>query len=117
MTLKNQGNDYIQRLKERDAFFESDEFNRLMHVFNDHATNKGAICQERLKYADVYNETYAFTADEFGKVCDALFAAREDDLRHVGQSAPVFELDYQGLTFGLSIGQGSSYDCKITPKI
>jgi|GEM_PF-3634317 len=116
MPDKKHRNDFIAAQRERAAFFQSDAFNTLIDAFNAHASQKGMICQERLKYADLYDEQYAFTADEFGRVCDTLFNALGDDVRHVGGGVPVFELEYQGLTFGLSIGQGSSYDCKLTPQ-
>ncbi len=117
MASQGSKNTYIEAQRERAAFFESAAFNTLVEAFNSHASQRGDICQERLKYADVYDEEYAFTAAEFGKVCDALFNALAEGVRHVGGASPVFELDYKGLTFGLCIGQGSSYDCKLARQL
>ena len=88
-------------------FFESEKFNRAVKII----FRRKGVDQEELKYG--IEKIKGLSPETFGKVCDSLFSALEDQI--VEEKSDMFGkyyLDYQGVRFHLLVGQGSTYWAK-----
>lgn len=68
------------------------------------------IDQEDLTYFPGKYAKRGLTQENFQRVCESIFINFENELEEVSQNR--YSVDYQGVRFSLSLGQGSSYSTR-----
>ena len=100
----------ITEAREKKGFFESEEFNRSLEIIRQ----CGEIEQESLLYGT--RKIDGLTHEVFQRVVESVLFVRESELMKSEESTrelPTYYLDYKGIRFCLSLGQGSHYKVQV----
>lgn len=102
--LEKAVNDYLKRMEETEAYYESEDFNQAMSIIKRYKK----IDQDELKYGA--KTIKGLPEEKFRKVVETVLYRFESNLIHgEGDDFPVYYTDYNGIRFHLMIGQGSTY--------
>ena len=95
---------YIERIKETEKFFESDEFNSLIRIIKKYKK----IDQDDLRYG--VKTIKGLPEEKFRRVVETLFHRLDSEIvQDYDAPFPEYHIDYKGIKFHLMIGQGSAY--------
>lgn len=90
------------------AFYESDEFPRLISLFKRAARRQGGLDQDAINYG--LGRPYPFTADEFRTTFEAVMDLAPGETQATRPNGFLrLTKAYEGLEFSVLIGQGSIY--------
>lgn len=100
--------DFIKREREKtrslEAFFASIEFNKMMEVIKEN------VSRTDIKYEA--DRAYGLPSADFDHVCSAIYSVLADQAKVIPSEFIDYAIDYQGIRFGLLIGQGAIYWAK-----
>ena len=102
--LEKAVNECIERIKETERFYESDEFNSLIRIIRRHKK----IDQDELRYG--IKAIKGLPEEKFRRVVETVFHRLDSEfVQDHDAPFPEYHIDYKGIRFHLITGQGSAY--------
>lgn len=103
--LNKSVSDFIMKEQEKkrslEAFFTSSEFDTMIKTIKEN------VSRTAKKYEE--DKAYGLPCEDFDRVCSAIYYVRSEDAKEIPSKFTEYAIDYQGIRFGLLIGQGAVY--------